>query len=209
MGRASRSGGFLKQRIATFAFRVSLVLAVPAVLLDGLFLLNSFNPLTLAFLTSFQLRNDSSENLRVWFAGTGETGRLGLLPLYASSKPALPALRSGGFRLAPGATRTITYDWDDRNFDLILVEGPDAELRALPVDADHPKQGCCWQHRRELYAIPVLRELRVATAEEREVAGRYRSAWLFMAPWLVIPFASAYLYRVQRRLHAPRSTEQS
>jgi hypothetical protein len=191
----------LKKHIVGIAFLLSVILTIPATLLDLLFLFNGVNPMTLMFVTSFQLRNESSEELRVWVAGTDERGELALLPLLASRIPALPALRSD-FRLAPGATRTVTYDWDDTNFTLILVETPSGELRAVPVDAEDRQEGCCWRHFQQLYGVPPSHELRSATAEERELVRGGGSDWLWLAPCLIMPWASLYLYRVRRRLRA-------
>lgn len=89
----------VQRNFALAAFLLSLVLAVPACLLVALVLLNSVNPMQTMFISSFRVRNESREPVRFWVAGRHESGALDLLPLFATSFPAFPSLRTGGFSL--------------------------------------------------------------------------------------------------------------
>ncbi len=192
----------LPRRLAGIAFVLSLGLTVPAFLVLLLFAGHSVNPMALAFLTTFQVRNDSKGEVQVWVGGRGESGRPALLPLHLWEFPAVPAFRSGGFGLKPGAVATITYDWDDTNFTVIIVKTSDGELLAMPVDGGDNRVGCCTPHRQELYVIPSLRELRQATADERELVSRsgLSRPWVFLTPSLAIPLLTLWLWRMKRQL---------
>jgi hypothetical protein len=201
----------MKAKLATAAFALSIVLAVPALLIDFLFALNTINPFNSFFVTDFQVRNDSGGPVRIWVAGTDGRG-LRPLPLYLSGGLAIPAFRSGSFPLEAGNATTITYDWDDINFTLILVRAPSGEYLVLPVDTDTPRNGCCFRNEHDLYVIPPLRELRQASAEEREaiLAEEWGSIrlWAMLAICFVLPIVPVYLWRVRRRLRPGRFWDQ-
>ncbi len=102
---------------------------VGTLLCAAIFLLN-LNPFVLMFQTQFQVVNSSNETIRFTPLGIVQgSGNLRPLPRYSWSVPAVPSVQLGAFRLAPGESRTIVYDWDDIIFTRILVEDADGEYR--------------------------------------------------------------------------------
>lgn len=194
-----------KEKILTVAFVASILLAVPALLLDLLFALNAINPFTSIFMSDFRVRNDSVEPIEIWVVGSSGKG-LRLLPLYGSGVPGVPEPQARGFQLGAGDTASLTYDWDDINFTLILIRASRGEYLALPVDTDTPHAGCCFRNEHDLYVIPTLTQLRHASAEEQEAVVQHGSkqGWIslraLLATCVVLPFVPVYLWRVRRRL---------
>ena len=85
----------VQRNFAIAAFVISLFAAVPSASFIVLILVNSVNPLQVIFISSFNVRNESGEALKVWVAGRHESGRIDLLPLFAASFPAVPTVRTG------------------------------------------------------------------------------------------------------------------
>lgn len=195
----------MKAKVLTAAFITSILLAIPALLLDLLFAINAINPFTSLFVSDFRVRNDSAEPVEIWVAGSSGK-HLRLLPLYASGIPGLPEPQPDGLRLEPGNAITLTYDWDDINFTLILVKAPNGEYLALPVDTDTSHTECCFRNEHDLYVIPTLTELRHASAEEQEAILQHESkqGWILLrallATCVVLPFVPVYLWHLRRRL---------
>jgi len=189
----------LKRGLALLALLASSLAGLASGLVVALFAFNTVNPMTLMFATSFEVLNGSGEDVRIWVAGTGESGQLGLLPLYASTMPAIPAFRNGGFRLTPGDTVRIKYDWDDYNFTMIIVRNQADQLFVHLVDTEDPQPGCCWRHRKERYQIPPLSQLRAASIEERHVIDQGYTPWMVLGPAFVLPLVPLYFYRLQKR----------
>jgi hypothetical protein len=189
-----------QKNFAIAALVVSLLIAVPASLVVALILVNSVNPLQTIFISSFDVRNESREPLRFWVAGTHESGRVHLLPLFATSFPALPSFRNGGFNLQDRETTRITYDWDDHNFSSILVQRGNRDLFAVDVDIDTRRAGCCYRNHRESYVLPAVSAMRAATPAERAALGGTPSIEFRLVAVWVLPFLPLYFYRLQRRL---------
>lgn len=187
----------VKRTAALAGLVASAAAAAPALLVDFLFLASSVNPMTAMFVGRFRVRNDSGEDVRIWPAGRRASGRFALLPLYATAFPAIPALRTGGFRLSAGAATHITYDWDDITFTTIVVQGREGALRAVPTDVDVLNGGGANQ--RELYVIPPLHGLRQADTEERAAVERSRSMYRLFGPALMLPIVPIFFYLLQRR----------
>jgi hypothetical protein len=184
---------------ATF---LSLVPAVPAAFVAALILLNSLNPMQTVFISSFSVRNESGEPLRFWVAGTHESGRIDLLPLFATSWPALPSWRAAGFYLVDKQTTRVIYDWDDHNFTAILVGGAAGDVLAFDVDAEARGSDCCHRHRQEEYVRPPLGALRAATSAERAAREEGTSHGLRLGATYVLPFLPVALFWLQRRLRS-------
>jgi hypothetical protein len=187
----------VRRNFVLVALVFSVVPAVLATLTLLLIALNSINPMQLMFSTSFELRNGSGEHVRAWPLGRHESGQLSHLPLLLAEVPALPALGTGGFAIAPGGSRRVRYDWDDYNFTTIIVRRSNGDLRAIDIPA---QSDCCYRHAHDEYVIPPLERLRRATDLERsEARTDYATALKFVAV-LLLPCVPAILYRVQRRL---------
>lgn len=117
------------------ALLIGIILTGPFALLCCLLLLNSVNPMQLAFITRFTVENQSGQTLRITPIGTrGDEGYKGRLPILMTTFPALPSFRSGGYSLKPGKSVKITYDWDDVNFSEIAVQTEDGSLYEFVVD---------------------------------------------------------------------------
>jgi hypothetical protein len=126
-----------RRRIYRWAFIGLGVLTLPLMGMTALGLFNSINPMQLMFLCSFDVTNESEETL--WITPVGTIGREGYrhtLPQYLREFPAFTSIQVGGYRLAAGKTKRITYDWDDINFSEIAVMNESGEYRQLVVDAN-------------------------------------------------------------------------
>jgi hypothetical protein len=179
---------------------VSLVFAVPATLLAVLIAVNSINPLQTIFIAQFDVQNTSGEELQFWVAGTHESGRLHLLPLFASAFPALPSPRTGGFNLANARSAHIVYDWDDIDFSVIVVRRDNGELRALDVDAEKRGGDCCRPPVARSYVIPRLDGLRAASPTEAAVLTEDSAPGLRLAVVFAGPLVPVGLFWWSRRL---------
>jgi hypothetical protein len=138
-----------------------IVTALPA-LLGALLIFNCVNPMTLAFVTQFDVVNQSGEPVHVTPIGTTESGRTAALPQYAARLPALPALRDANHPIPAGGTLTIRYDWDDINFTELRVRGADGVERVFPTDPLPTTRGY-YANRQGQYVIPPLKTLPPAT----------------------------------------------
>jgi hypothetical protein len=152
-----------------------LVTALPA-LLGALLLFNCVNPMTLAFVTQFDVVNQSGEAIRVTPVGRTESGRVAVLPQYALRLPALAAVRDTDLAIAAGGRRTIRYDWDDIQFTEIRVRGGDGTERVLLTDPGPTTRGY-YANRQPQYVIPPLKTLPTATTSF-DASRASRVVWL-------------------------------
>jgi hypothetical protein len=114
------------------------VLLLPLFLVTALFVVNSVNPMALAFLTRFEIENKTGSHIWVTPLGAvGEQGTRKSLRCFAVLYIALPASRN--FVIAPGKSRRFVYDWDDIQFCEILVRGGTGEWRVLSTGLDPVK----------------------------------------------------------------------
>jgi hypothetical protein len=104
-------------------FGVAGVLTIPLFLLLILFVVNAINPMATAFLTTFEVVNQTNQPITVTPVGAvGEKSVRKTLPLSVSGKFSWPAGKSSQFQIQPNSTRTFHYDWDDVQFCEILIE---------------------------------------------------------------------------------------
>jgi hypothetical protein len=88
-----------------------------------------------AFVVEFVIHNSADRPVEVTPVGTaGQQGKRRALPVMIWRFPAFPATQRGGFRLAPGESVSILYDWDDINFSEIVVRDADGVFRQLVVN---------------------------------------------------------------------------
>ena len=165
--------------------------------------LNSVNPLQTVFMTDFVVQNTSGEPLRLWVAGQHEAGSLHLLPLFATAFPALPSLRTGGFRLADQRAARIIYDWDDINFSVVVVQRDNGELRAIDVDTQRRGERCCQPRAASTYAIPRVDGLRSASPAEVAVLTEDGAYGFRLASAFALPLVPVGFFWWFRRLGRP------
>lgn len=153
-----------------------------------LVLVNSVNPMQLAFLTEFRVENRTDQTLWITPVGTVLSGQKHALPRYAAKFPAFPAFETGETRVEPGQAARICYDWDDINFTEIAVRGADGAWRQLVVDPSPPKDGY-YANRQDAYAIESLASLPAASGEVLRAAqgtGTNR-IWILASAGLIGP----------------------
>lgn len=181
---------------------------MPASCVTGLFVLNVANPMALAFLTSFTVRNSSGEVIHVTPIGTvGKQGHRRLLPLSRSSRLSIPSSTASDFRLAPNDEHHFTFDWDDINFSEIAVRDQRGTWRQLVVDPNPTER----QYRRpatNVFVIPPLSELPGASDAVQAAALRPSSRTSIL--WLISilgVFPPILLIYCLRRLRASRPND--
>ncbi len=124
------------------------------------------NPMLLAFLTSFEIRNDSGADVWVTPIGRWEgSGKYGPLPQYRSRTPvAIPSRRGHDIHVKAGGRLEIIYDWDDINFRHLLVRSGSGQVYITDTDKNGTLDSC-YAAQRSSYRIPPLKEMRKASAE--------------------------------------------
>jgi hypothetical protein len=131
----------------------------------------AFNPMVWLFQTSFEVVNQSGEIVYVTPVGVVEgSRRRSTLPLSFWSIPMVPRADCGNFRLYPGAKVVFRYDWDDINLSELAVRSERGTWRELVVLPDATSQPCCSGPAQEVFVIPPLDQLPVATAATEEAA---------------------------------------
>ncbi len=158
---------------------ICIIAVAPLVLLCSLLLLNSVNPMQLAFITSFQVENQSGQDVRITPIGTvGAKGRKARLPVFVSVIPALPAIKTGNFYLKDGETLNIKYDWDDINFSEIAIESDDGQFFQLVIDPN-PTDNRYHPPKSKHFKIPPLDSLSSIQPNIREATVRQSRGWIY------------------------------
>ena len=149
---------------------------------------------------SLEAVNDSGET--VWITPlhrTNSSGGRKVPEQYILTAPAIPAIRQGNFRLAPGASLRIRYDQGSTNLTEIVVRDEAGRHRKLPIDRDVGEVDII-MGLSERFVIPPLAELPaanrwlVAAAEEGEFN---LSGWgLFALGFIPVIFLVLY-FRVR------------
>ncbi|MBN1490099.1 MAG: hypothetical protein JXA69_09295 [Phycisphaerae bacterium] len=178
-------------------------LCLPLTCVSALLLFDLINPMRGAFITTFTVRNDSGQTVRITPIGTYRLeGRRGRLPMYLSTFPAIPAPQNGEFVLEADESREFRYDWDDVNFSEIAVCAADGELYELIVDPQ-PTKNQYHAPAQTLFAIPPMDQLRPATPDvQAATEAKHRSAlwlWGVMAIGLLPPITLRRLWTAYRR----------
>jgi hypothetical protein len=160
-----------------------------------------------AFVTDFTVVNCTSGRIAVTPVGTvGREGHKAPLPVKMLSFPSLPALRAGGFPLAPGEAITIHYDMDDINFSEIVVDDERKHQHQLITDPD-PTANQYHGPLRRRYVIDDLSRLgpvspavgRAAEAADRQWAMATLLFLILLGPWLIYGVLTWLLRRGGRR----------
>ena len=126
-----------------------------------------FNPMLAAFLVDVCFVNDTGQPAEMAFLGRDGKGRLFLLSIYSGPKFFPVPVRQKWFRVGPGDTLRITYDWDDLNLAYVLVRvGGITRYMRINAPCD-----CCYQPDSEVYHIPA--ELPEAPDSLLDILARY------------------------------------
>jgi hypothetical protein len=120
--------------------------------------------------------------------------------LFATAFPALPSFRTGGFNLADRRSARIVYDWDDIDFNVLVVQRGSGELRAVDVDTEKRGGDCCRPPAAHGYVIPRVDSLRVASPAEVAVLTEDALYGLRLALVLACPLVAVGLFWWSRRL---------
>jgi hypothetical protein len=180
--------------------RIALIATAPFLLITGLWFLfafNTVNPMQIAFITEFEVENQTQMPLWVTPVGTFRSGGKSVLPQLAAAFPAIPAWRSRDLRIDPGETRRIYYDWDDINFSEIVVRDSVGVLRNLVVDPAPPTDAY-YANKADLYRIENLQTLPVATSDIVTVLAPNPVRFIFCGlavAGLIAPFLFGWLRR--------------
>jgi hypothetical protein len=138
---------------------ICIIVSGPFVALSCLILMNSVNPMQLAFLTSFKVENQSGQDVRITPIGSvGANGRKKHLPIYMTAFPAFPAVKTGKFHLKNGQTIKIRYDWDDINFSEIAIASKHDQFYQLVIDSN-PTENQYHPPQTKHFVIPALETL--------------------------------------------------
>jgi hypothetical protein len=159
-----------------------------------------------AFVTDFTIENRTDTAIVVTPVGTWGAGNRAPLPVKMLAFPPLPAMRGGGYRLAPGESVTIQYDMDDINFSEIVVTaepGRPLQLVTDPTPTANQYHGPLQQH----YVIDDLARLEPAPPSVQEAAQAADRQWvvacvvssLLFGPWLVYGVVAWLSRRWERR----------
>jgi hypothetical protein len=165
----------MKRTVIRALLLVVCILSSWAPLFLFLTILNAFNPMQVGFITTFSVQNDSGQEIDVWPLGApGPRFDPHVLPLFVTKIPALPDLSGGRFRIRPGGTTAVHYDWDDTNFTELLIRTGGGQYKLLPVDTDR-QPGCCSPPRSDVYVVPRVEGLMDAPQSSLGAVEAWRS----------------------------------
>jgi hypothetical protein len=172
-------------------------LLTPLSFLPALLIINSINPMALAFIVPFDVINESGEMLIVTPVGTFNDGGKSVLPTYIRRFPAIPRLARQPYRIAPGETQRIFFDCDDINFSELAIQNASGEFRQLVTDPNPPTKDY-YAPRKNLFTIPKWSELQPIDSSVLITVNRKRSfihSWWTMGAFSIPPFILAvFLY---------------
>jgi hypothetical protein len=204
----TRAGGnvLIAQMWRRWMIYVGLIVTALPALLGALLIFNCVNPMTLAFITQFDVVNQSGEAVRVTPVGRTESGRVAVLPQYASRLPALAAVRDTDHPIAAGGRRTVRYDWDDIQFTEIRVRGSDGVERVLLTDPGPTTRGY-YANRQPQYVIPPLNTLPAARTSF-DASRASRVVWLHVIGiGGLVAFAGLFRQLLRKRPPMPVVTQ--
>lgn len=202
------------KNIKKIALLISIIITSPFMALACLILINSVNPMQLAFLTSFKVENRSGEDVRITPIGTiGAKGRKAQLPVFAFAFPAIPAIKTGDFHLKNGDTLKVLYDWDDINFSEIAIESKRGQFYQLTIDSD-PTENRYHSPETKHFIIPTLDTLPTIQPKVHEAATQRGRDWTYhiillgAIVSLVIYWKMIKYYKKEKLNHLPTEIQQ-
>jgi hypothetical protein len=147
-------------------------------------LINTVNPMQLAFITSFKVENQSGLDVWITPIGTrGIAGRKTRLPIYMTAVPAFPAFKTGRFYLQNNQIIKIKFDWDDINFSEIAIETESGRFYQLVIDPN-PLENQYHAPKSRHFVISKLETLEPIQSKVLDAAIKHDKAWIL--PLLVI-----------------------
>lgn len=170
-------------------------------ILTGIVLLIVLNPMGLAFITGFVIRNESTRTLYVTPVGVlGDERRI--LPQVLLRIPYIPIMDRQNIKLRKGQSIKIYYDWDDVTFSEIAVRDEKNTWRQMSVLPEEEKV-CCSPNKKGVYVLPVFDELEEISPQVKKVISREDavngSGWLLSVILLLLGPVSIYLGRMLAR----------
>lgn len=195
----------MSNRTKRILLRIAVIVTAPFLLFTALWVLfffNLINPMQEAFITEFEIENNTQQTVWVTPVGTFNEGGKSALPQFMSRFPSIPLGRSRDLMIEPGARRHIYYDWDDINFSEIAVRDSSGVLRNLVID-DSPPAEDYYANQEDLYRIENLESLPKASPEIQSAVAPPPPRvvfWTFARGGLIAPFLFTYLRRRQREL---------
>ena len=171
------------------------ILTSPLILILLLFVLNAFNPMQWVFLFSFEVKDNSNQTIWITPIGSiGFEGKKSRLPVFLNEVPAIPAIVYGGYRLDPGDSKTIVYDWDDINFSDIVVKDKSGEYRSLIVNPN-PTERMYSTPTTNTFNIESWNSLTIADSRLVDIARGWNINWwgIFLYLGWLIPVTCFYM----------------
>jgi hypothetical protein len=174
----------------------------PLSLLPALLLVNTINPMALAFVISFDVTNESGETLRVTPVGTFNDGRKAVLPLFIRRFPAILRLTRQPYIITPNETRRILFDCDDINFSEFVIQNASGEFRQLVIDPNPPTKNY-YAPKKNKFTIPEWSQLQPIQSSVLSAVTQKRSfikSWWTMGAFSLPPFVLvAFLYALKQQ----------
>ena len=124
-------------RTKRWVFLTAATITLPLFLLTLLLAFSVVNPMGLAFLTSFEVVNETNEPLSVTPIGAvSARGDRHTLPHSIFSKLYVMGTKTSEFAIPPNSSRRFTYDWDDIQFSEILIHRPSGDHHFVTTGLD-------------------------------------------------------------------------
>ena len=173
------------------ALRVLLWLTYPFLVLSSVLIGGTL--FRTAFIADFTIENRTGQAITVTPVGTvGKEGKRAPLPTVMGASLSLPAIRAGGFPLAPGRSLALLYDMDDINFSEIVIEDGQGRRYQFIVNPE-PTTNQYHAPRERQFVIGDLQRLGRVEPGVAEAAQQAQGIqWgalimnaLLIAPWLV------------------------
>jgi hypothetical protein len=124
--------------------RLTMLVAIilsPLSLVTLLIGINMINPMSLMFITTFEIENKTGEEILVTPIGAvGPKDHRETLPYSALPWPYIMIRDYEDYPIAPGEVRKFHYDWDDIQFSEILIRLPSKEYHVIQTGL-HPTKG--------------------------------------------------------------------
>jgi hypothetical protein len=123
------------------SLRIIGFLLMPLFCLTCLVTCGAVNPMSMGFLTTFEVVNSTAENLIITPIGArGSGGERGTLPVSTSAIFCVTSTQCSEFALPASSSISITYDCDDVQFSEIVCQRADGSHLVIPSGL-HPTKG--------------------------------------------------------------------
>lgn len=131
----------------------------PFFLLAILLVVDAVNPLSVMFLHSFSIENQTDKEIIVSPIGAvGSEGVRHPLPISSSKRFHVISVKNGNFPIPAKTAREFTYDWDDIQFSEILTRRKNGDWKVMKTGL-HPTRRQYRMPEKTLFEISDLDEL--------------------------------------------------